>query len=95
MSPAPSARRVSTPTELAFSCMYGLQPSLAAILASMFSGATINTLRTHIHRLRVALPEESIDRDETGYFLTEVGRTECEQSIMDFRAWVTEQERAA
>jgi hypothetical protein len=90
----PSARRIATPTELAFSCMFGLQPLLASLLAQMFAGAAVKALRTHIHRLRQALTEEAIDTTSDGYALTEVGQGECEQALVDFRAWI-EGERAA
>ena len=91
----PSARRIATPTELAFSTMFGLQPALANLLATMFDGESITALRTHIHRLRAALTEEAIDTlPAGGYCLTEIGVDECEKALTDFRAWVNERTAA-
>lgn len=95
MNTVPSARRIATPTELAFSTIFGLQPCLANILASMFAGDQVRTLRTHIHKLRSALTEEAIDTTPAGYALTDVGMVECREALADFRAWVSEGERAA
>lgn len=90
----PSARRIASPTELAFSTIFGLQPHLAHTLAAMFAGESVTTLRTHIHRLRAALSSEAIDTTDAGYSLTEVGQEECEQALADFRAWVNERSAA-
>lgn len=88
MNLIPSARRIATPTELGFSVMFGLRPSVAAILAEMFEGAHVRALRTHVHSLRAALSEEAIDTTEAGYALTAEGRAECESALTDFRSWV-------
>lgn len=96
MNTLPSARRIATPTELAFSTIFGLQPHLAHVLASMFVGDEVRVLRTHIHRLRAALTEEAIDTTTQGYRLTDVGMVECTGALADFRAWIFEtEERAA
>lgn len=84
----PSARRVATPVELALSTMFGLQPHLATILASMFAGATVAPMRTHIYKLRAALACEAIDTTPEGYRLTEVGVRECREAIAAFAEWV-------
>lgn len=89
MNPTPSARRIATPIELALGVMFGLQPALAQILALMYSGETVTALRTHIHRLRSALPDEAVDTASAGYQLTDAGRAECDQAIADFREWVS------
>jgi hypothetical protein len=90
-----AARRIATPTELGFSVMFGLQPQLAAALASLFAGQTVRTHRTYIARLRAALTAEAIDTTEAGYRLTEVGVGECEAALADFRDWVTSDRSAA
>ena len=95
MNTLPSARRIATPTELAFSAMFGLQPALAHALAVMFAGETITAMRTTIHRLRAALTDEAVDTLPEGYRLTEVGHEECNQAIQEFRAWVIEGRTAA
>lgn len=95
MNLAPSARRIATPTELAFSCMYGLPPSLASILAAMFAGETVRPMKMQIHRLRAALDAEAVDRSEQGYYLTEVGVAECRKALVDFRQWVAAAEEVA
>jgi hypothetical protein len=89
-----TARRIATPTELSFACVFGLPPVLAHILAEMFEGKPVRAMRTHIHRLRAALTAEAIDTTEAGYSLTEVGDGECRQALSDFRAWVTGREAA-
>jgi hypothetical protein len=69
--------------------MFGLQPALANLLATMFDGESVTALRTHIHRLRSALTDEAIDTlPAGGYCLTEIGMVECEGALDDFRAWV-------
>lgn len=94
METLPSARRITTPTELAFSVMFGIPPVLAALLSAMFDGATVCALRCNIARLRGALTVEAIDTGEMGYHLTDVGLSECNEALADFRRWVIE-ERAA
>jgi hypothetical protein len=94
MMTLPSARRIATPTELAFSTIFGLQPHLAHLLADMFAGAAVRAMRTQVHKLRAALTEEAIDTTSDGYSLTEVGKGECDQALVDFRAWI-EGEKAA
>lgn len=90
-----SARRIATPTELGFSVMFGLQPQLAHLLGQMFAGRAVRTYRTYIARLRSALPAEAVDQSDAGYHLTEVGVSECETALADFREWVNNERTAA
>lgn len=95
MTPRPSARRTTTPAEMAFATMFGIAPRLATVLADLQTGKPTPALRVHICALRRALPTEAIDTMNAGYILTDIGQQACAEAVADFVAWVGMTERAA